>query len=131
MKSFCLKMTAMACLVACPLIFSGWNVSSSGGIAAQETERTEPTEEQTRKPPRGRVPAGFVKIGISEKQREQIYEIQARYREQVEELLEQLEELKAQEAEEIHSILSDRQKAALQEYRANAAAERRKSSSND
>lgn len=127
MNRVSLKLLMVACLAVSPCLMSGVGITASR-LAAQETKPAEEApKENARKPPRGRVPNGFGKIGISEQQKEEIYEIQARYRDQVDALLVQLEELKSQEAEEIVNILTDDQKEALKKYRAGAAAKRKTS----
>ncbi|HSG69374.1 MAG TPA: hypothetical protein VLA12_03120 [Planctomycetaceae bacterium] len=120
-----LKLAVLACLAAIPLFLSGIGLNSASFAAQKTTQAEEAPQEKPRKPPRGRVPAGFGKIGVSENQKEEIYAIQARYKAQVEDLLAQLEELKSQEAEEIHNVLTDDQKLALKKYRDEAAAKRK------
>ncbi|MFN0195138.1 MAG: hypothetical protein ACKVT0_00200 [Planctomycetaceae bacterium] len=67
----------------------------------------------TRKAPAGRVPSGWAKIGLSAEQKKNIYEIQAKYKEQTDELEKQIEELKAQRDNELMDLLTDEQKAKL------------------
>ncbi|HUG18041.1 MAG TPA: hypothetical protein VMM56_03640 [Planctomycetaceae bacterium] len=125
MKSLNSKFLAIACLAVGALVVSGIGLNSPSLAAQQATQAEEARQEKTRKPPRGRVPAGLGKIGVSEKQKEEIYAIQSRYQAEVQDLLEQLEELKSQEAEEIHNVLTDDQKLALKKYRDEATAKRK------
>ena len=125
MKRLSLKLLLVACLAVCPVLLSGVESTSARLSAQEKTQAEETPQEKTRKPPRGRVPNGFGKIGISEQQKEEIYTIQGRYKAQVEDLLAQLEELKSQEAEEIHNVLTDDQKLALKKYRDEAPAKRK------
>jgi len=59
--------------------------------------------------PSGRLPAYFRDV-VSEEQKEQIYAIQAKYREQTEPLEKQLKQLQQAEDAEIEAVLTDKQK---------------------
>ena len=89
--------------------------------AAQEPPKksvTEPpdkpvaSEVKDRKKLRGRLPAYFGKV-VSTKQREEIYEIQAKYNEQIEKLKEQLESLTSKRDSEVTEVLTDEQRAEI------------------
>jgi hypothetical protein len=82
------------------------------GAAAQEAK------------PRGRLPAQYGKLGISDLQREKIYVIQAEYDAQIDELLAQLEDLRARRDRTVESVLTDGQKHRLHELRSEARRER-------
>ena len=73
-----------------------------------------------------RVPAYYGQVGLSSKQREMIYSLQAAYAEQIEELERRLEALKARRDEEIEAVLTPQQKGRLGQLR-EAAAKRRAS----
>lgn len=66
---------------------------------------------------KGFLPAGFKKLGLTEKQVQTIYKIQADYRDKKTELTKQLEKLKAEEKETIEKTLTDAQKKELKAIR--------------
>ena len=96
---------------------------------AQAQEETDTTEKKTRKKPRGRVPNHYGKLGLSPKQKETIYGIQAKYQKQIEVLEQQLAELEQQEDEEVSEVLTDDQKERLQEILAEVEAKRKQRTS--
>ncbi len=61
---------------------------------------------------RGRLPAYYGKV-VTDEQREQIYEIQARFTEQITKLQEQLDALVAKRDAEIDQVLTDEQRAKI------------------
>jgi hypothetical protein len=73
-----------------------------------------------------RVPAYYGQVGLSSKQREMIYSLQAAYAEQIEELERRLEALKSRRDEEIEAVLTPQQRQRLVQLR-EAAAKRRAS----
>ena len=94
--------------------------------AAQEPPKksvTEPpdkpvaSEAKDRKKLRGRLPTYFGKV-VSTKQREEIYEIQAKYNEQIEKLKEQLESLTSKRDSEVTEVLTDEQRAEIAKLKA-------------
>ncbi|MCA9067862.1 MAG: hypothetical protein KDA84_03005 [Planctomycetaceae bacterium] len=66
---------------------------------------------------RGRLPNNFRQLGLSEKQIEDIYIVQKKYYEEIEELEKRLKALEEQEDQEIHAILTAEQKTKLEELR--------------
>ncbi len=65
-----------------------------------------------RKKLRGRLPAYYGKV-VSEKQRKEIYEVQAKFNEQIEKLKEQLVSLTSQRNTEVEKILTDEQRTEI------------------
>ncbi|MBD3676701.1 MAG: hypothetical protein HUJ26_24575 [Planctomycetaceae bacterium] len=98
-------------------------------VQAQEDSAPK-TEKKVRKKPRGRVPNHYGKLGLSPKQKESIYAIQAKYREQIEVLEQQLAELEKQEDAEVKNVLTDDQKENLKKILDEVAA-RKKASTNE
>ncbi len=100
---------------------SGQQVDADNGQpdAVQRTAKTQlllaqdDTKTKTRKAPAGRVPSGWAKIGLSSEQKKNIYEIQAKYKEQTDELEKQIEELKVQRDKELMDLLTEEQKTKL------------------
>ena len=84
-----------------------------------------------RKKARGRLPRYFAKV-VTQKQREDIYEIQARFAARIDELQKQIDELIRQRDQEVEAVLSSDQLAEVRKLREEAkkrqAARRRKSS---
>ena len=82
-------------------------------------------------PPRrstSRLPAHYGKLGVSRDQRTTIYEIQARYGDQIHDLELQIRELRDKQRMSVEAVLSSEQLVELKRYRAAAAkkqAERR------
>lgn len=71
---------------------------------------TAPADPAPVKKSRGRLPAYYGKV-VTDKQREDIYSIQAKFNEQIAKLQEQLAELTAQRDAEVEKVLTDEQKA--------------------
>ena len=82
--------------------------------AAPEKSKAQTTK---RKKPRGRLPNNYAKIGISKKQREEIYALQAAYASQLDELKKQMAALVAKRDSEVEAVLTDAQKKQLGELR--------------
>jgi hypothetical protein len=64
---------------------------------------------------KGKLPAHFKKLGLSDQQMQQIFKIEASYADKVEALQKQLADMKKAEHQEIDSVLTDEQKAHLKE----------------
>ncbi|MBX3444023.1 MAG: hypothetical protein KF774_16560 [Planctomyces sp.] len=96
------------------------------GWSAQESEKSQKSAaraEESAKP-RGRLPAHFAKLGLSDEQRGDIYSIQSLYDARIDDLLAQLEELRGQRDGEIEDVLTARQKTLLESMRQQAREER-------
>jgi tRNA U34 5-carboxymethylaminomethyl modifying GTPase MnmE/TrmE len=123
-----IKTTAVLFALLC-LMASG-DATTPLTLVAQETDSQETTEEptppKTRRKPRGRVPNHYGKIGLTDAQKEAIYAIQAKYREQIEALQEQINELQQEEASEIYLVLTQNQKEALKKILEEVAERRKK-----
>lgn len=98
-------------LLACAASFSG----------AQDAAETAKPEAKRR----GRLPAYFAAV-VNEKQREQIYDLQAKYAEQMEALQKQLDALASQRDTEIDGVLTPEQLAEVNKKREEAKAARAK-----
>jgi len=97
--------------------------------AAEPSKPPAITPQKEVKKPRGRLPAYYGKV-VSEKQREEIYLIQAKYNEQIDKLKEQLETLTTQRNGEVEQVLTDEQRAEVARLQA-ARRSRSRSSSSD
>ena len=78
---------------------------------------------------RGRLPAYYGKV-VSDKQRQEIYKIQAKFNEQIMKLKEQLAELVTKRDTEVEQVLSDEQRAEIAKLK-EARRSRRSSSEKD
>ena len=83
-----------------------------------------------RKKPRGRLPAYYGKV-VSDEQRQEIYEIQAEYNEQIEKLKEQLASLTAKRDSEVEQILTDTQRSEITKLKQARSSRRKTSSTKD
>ena len=63
---------------------------------------------------KGQLPAHFKKLGLSDKQVQQIYKIESGYREKIQALQAQIDDLKKAEHLEVDDVLTDDQKTAPQ-----------------
>ena len=136
------RLTPLATFVAVAFVTAVFLQSPHRAVPAQEgaqkgkASNQETVAEKTkaaRKRPRGRLPMFYGQIGLSREQREKIYEIQAKYRSQIEELMKQLAALREKQKEEIEAVLTDEQKERLaklqEEAKKRRAARRKKKSS--
>lgn len=98
----------------------------------QEKTATQAAPAKVAKKPAGRLPAQYGKLGLSDEQRHKIYDVQAIYRKQIDELEKQIDGLKAKQKTEIEAVLTADQKKKLDDLLAAArkAAEARRSKRN-
>ena len=103
--------------------------STIGQEKAAEKEKAAPAK--VVKKPRGRLPQYYGQVGISSKQRQEIYDVQAVYKKQIDELQKQIDALKEKQNAEVVAVLTPEQKKKLDELLAAAkkAAEERRSKS--
>ena len=111
---------------------SQFSVESTIGqekAATKDAEKATPAKVASK--PRGRLPQYYGQVGLSDKQRQQIYDVQATYKKQIDELQKQIDALKVKEDAEIVAVLTPEQKKNLDELLAAAkkAAEERRSKS--
>jgi hypothetical protein len=64
---------------------------------------------------RGFLPAHFKKLGLTDKQVQDVYKIQTEYRDKIEALQKQIDDLKKSEKGEVDKVLTDDQKSRLKE----------------
>ena len=64
---------------------------------------------------KGQLPAHFKKLGLSDKQIQQIYKIEATYHDKIQPLQQQIDDLKKAEHQDVDDVLTDEQKAHLKE----------------
>ena len=97
--------------------------ASSAKTNAKETKTT-------RKKPKGRVPAHYGKLNLSQEQKDKIYTIQASYKAQIDSLKKQLAELNQKKKTECETVLTEEQKKSLAKFLADAASKRKSRSKN-
>ena len=127
MRCFGVKVVVACCVLSLVAL----TLTLGGSAAAQENaespapkkmgkKRTQkpkatPKKAKTPKKAGGRLPSFYGQIGLSDEQREKVYEVQRTYREQIQELRKQLKTLEAKQKDEINEVLTDEQKAKLAE----------------
>ena len=92
-------------------------LAAVGGLAlgGEAPAKAKPSAEKKEQPKfRGRLPMYYGDV-VSQKQREQIYGIQAKYADQIEQLQKQLDELKASRDAEVEAVLTPEQQAKVKE----------------
>ena len=109
------------------------NTQAQEDAKKPEAAEKEDAQKPTRKKPRGRLPNYYAKLGISSKQRSEIYDIQADYKTKVEELEKQIVALEAEQKSKVEAVLSNSQKQRLAELlkEAEERSSKRRSSKND
>ena len=121
MRCFGVKVVVACCVLSLVAL-----THTLGGSAAAQEDAESPApkkmgKKRTQKPkamPKkagGRLPRYYGQIGLSDEQREKVYEIQRTYREQIDELRKQLKAIEAKQKEEISEVLTEEQKAKLAE----------------
>lgn len=71
---------------------------------------------------KARLPRNYSKLGLSDKQKKKIYQVQAKYEVQIEKLSQQIAALKAKEKAEVEGVLTAAQKSRLRELMGGAGA---------
>lgn len=100
-------------------------LSGPAGTAVAFLQESKPKPAAKKKAPAGgRLPNNYGRIGLSEKQRNDIYSIQAKYRDQIEALEKQLADLRAKRDAEIEAVLTPEQKQKLEELKAAPSTEK-------
>lgn len=87
--------------------------------AATADESDAASNTDAKKKPRGRLPVFYSQV-VSGDQREKIYQIQAKYAPEMDELVEKLVELRNQMQEEVQGVLTPEQLARIEELREEA-----------
>jgi hypothetical protein len=117
---------SVAALISLPLLVALLATATVAQEPPKQPDDPATAAQVERKKPRGRLPTYFAKV-VNTSQREEIYEIQSRYVEQIEKLQQQLKELVAKRDAEVDGVLSTEQMAEVMKLRREREA-RRKSS---
>lgn len=102
-----MKQLALSVVVLCCL---GIGMAGAGLEADEQKPAQKLSEKVTL-----RLPNNYGKIGLSEEQKQKIYDIRADYRSRIEQLQRELEDLRSQEALEIQTALTPQQREQLQQ----------------
>ncbi len=119
-----------------PLLLTGLTCTPASACSLQPASPT--AQDAPQKPPRkksrGRLPMYFSKV-VTQQQREDIYEIQARFAAKIDELQTQIDKLIQERDQEVESVLSTEQLAEVKKLRDDAKkrrmARRNKSKTDD
>jgi Skp family chaperone for outer membrane proteins len=117
------------------LLMALWTASAAAqdppppGAAETPVQAAVP-ENGAAKKPRGRLPAYYGKV-VTEKQREEIYGIQAKFNEEIAKLQGQLETLSTKRDAEIEKLLTDEQRADIARFKSERKTRRTESTSSD
>ena len=108
------------------IVFSGLFVltMAAGPLVAQDAKEKTQAKKVVRKPPRGRLPAYYGEV-VDQKQRQQIYDIQKKYRDDINQLKADLQALLDKQRAEIAAVLSSEQAAKVATLREEALKRRR------
>jgi len=94
---------------------------ASSSLVGQDPAKKTPQEPKTKEPSeptpgkaRGILPAYWREIGLTESQKQEIYKIQGKYNQQIEELEAKIKSLKEKMSEERFKVLSEEQKKNLE-----------------
>ncbi len=110
----------VAVLVAAAMTTSAGAQTPAKKPAAKPAAKPDakPDAVKTRKKPRGRLPAYFGKV-VTQKQREEIYQLQAKYSEQIDKLQKELAQLTAKRDSDVQGVLTPEQKTEIEQLRRN------------
>jgi Spy/CpxP family protein refolding chaperone len=117
------------------LLIALWTASAAAqdpppAGAAQTPPPAAAAENGAAKKPRGRLPAYYGKV-VTDKQREEIYAVQAKFNDEIAKLQQQLETLSTKRDAEIEKVLTDQQRTEIARLKSERKARRAEDSSND
>jgi hypothetical protein len=105
-------------VVGLALVLSGTGHLPTAGFAAEPTARPKSSTASRR------LPNYFARLGLSDGQRQTVYETQARYRGEIDRLEEELARVKREQEEAIDAVLTDSQRTQLNQHRGEAKSKR-------
>jgi hypothetical protein len=85
-------------------------VVSSPWVVGDDAPKKEPAPKM-----RGQLPPNWAKLGLSDEQKQKVYEAQNKYRAKIDALKKQIAELQDQEKKDMEAVLTSAQKARLRE----------------
>ncbi|MDW8244525.1 MAG: hypothetical protein RMJ88_15050 [Thermogemmata sp.] len=98
----------------------GWclGVMLIAGVIAAQEPKVDPAKSKVKEAEvkvRGQLPPNWGKLGLSEEQKQKIYQIQNKYNSEILRLETQVKELRAKRDEEMRAVLTEEQKKRLEE----------------
>ena len=91
-------------------LLGGLLVLSADGLVGQEAKKDEPTGKA-----KGKLPANYKKLGLTDAQVQEIYRIDAKYAAELAQLKAKEDELKATRDKDVRAVLTPEQKKRLEE----------------
>jgi translation initiation factor 2B subunit (eIF-2B alpha/beta/delta family) len=88
------------------MLFAVIGAVSLGGVFSQE--KKEP-------PIKGKLPANYSKLGLTDEQKQAVYKAQAKYAEKIDKLKAEIKALQAEEKKDVEAVLTPEQKKRLVE----------------
>lgn len=90
---------------------------ASGGLLGQDKKDAKDTPAKAK----GQLPQNWGKLGLTDKQKQQVYKTQEEYRDRIEKLRVEIKKLQDQEKTEMFKVLTEEQKTRLKEILAGKA----------
>ncbi|MFO0801344.1 MAG: hypothetical protein U0804_28090 [Gemmataceae bacterium] len=87
---------------------------AGGGSVAQDAKKDAKKDDPAPKA-KGFLPQNYGKLGLTDTQKQQVYELQAKYNSEIEKLDAKIRELKAARDKEVKAVLTPEQKKRLEE----------------
>jgi Spy/CpxP family protein refolding chaperone len=81
-----------------------FGVVTAGALSGQEKDKA-----------RGQLPQGWGKLNLTAEQKQKVYSIQSKYKQEIERLQKQIEEAKDKQRKDLQAVLTAEQKAKLRE----------------
>lgn len=98
----------------CVLALFGGIFVLAGGLVGQEPKKDDPKKDEPAAKLKGRLPAGWGTIGLTDMQKQTIYGIQGKYGAEIDKLKEKILELETTRNKEMRAVLTPEQKKALE-----------------
>jgi Spy/CpxP family protein refolding chaperone len=95
------------------VVLALFGVITAGTIVGQEKGKA-----------KGQLPSGWSKLGLSDEQKQKVYEIQAKYKAKIEDLEKQIKEAKDHQRKDELAVLTDAQKKKLKDMLAEKVGEK-------
>jgi Spy/CpxP family protein refolding chaperone len=110
------------------LVVTGLVLAFIAPLSAQDKKdppKADSTKTDTAKPDapkaRGTLPQNWKQLGLTDEQKQKVYQIQTDHRAKIDALQKQISDLRAAERKELETVLTDAQKARLKEILTNRA----------
>jgi hypothetical protein len=98
----------------CILALVGGMFVLAGGLIGQEPKKDDPKKDEPTAKVKGRLPQYWGKIGLSDSQKQTIYQIQGKYGTEIEKLHAKIREMETTRDKEMRAVLTDDQKKSLE-----------------